>query len=165
MSDVTVRATDLGDYSEVANLVERAFGNTGEAELIASLRENKDVVLELVASKDGILTGHILFSRVTIVGNKNHDAVALAPLAVLPEFQKQGVGSILIHAAHEKLIAAAETLSLVLGDPAYYGRFGYEHCRAAGFESPYQGEYLQAVAFSDAPSTGVLHYAPAFGAL
>ncbi|MET3645791.1 GNAT family N-acetyltransferase [Phyllobacterium ifriqiyense] len=164
MSDVTVQTTSPDDYPEVANLVERAFGGTGEVELISRLRENNDVLLELVARKNGILTGHILFSRVKITG-KNHDAVALAPLAVLPEFQKQGVGSLLIQTAHTKLVAAGETLSLVLGDPAYYGRFGYEHLRAAGFESAYQGKYLQALAFADAPSTGVLQYAPAFGAL
>ena len=164
MSDVTVQTTSPDDYPEVANLVERAFGGTGEVELISRLRENNDVLLELVGRKNGILTGHILFSRVKITG-KNHDAVALAPLAVLPEFQKQGVGSLLIQTAHTKLVAAGETLSLVLGDPAYYGRFGYEHLRAAGFESAYQGKYLQALAFADAPSTGVLQYAPAFGAL
>ncbi|MEI4481959.1 MULTISPECIES: GNAT family N-acetyltransferase [unclassified Phyllobacterium] len=164
MSDVTVQTTSPDDYPEVANLVERAFGGTGEVKLISRLRENNDVLLELVARKNGILTGHILFSRVKITG-KNHDAVALAPLAVLPEFQKQGVGSLLIQTAHTKLVAAGETLSLVLGDPAYYGRFGYEHLRAAGFESAYQGKYLQALAFADAPSTGVLQYAPAFGAL
>lgn len=164
MSDVTAQTASPDDYSEVANLVERAFGGTGEVELISRLRENNDVLLELVARKSGILAGHILFSRVKIIG-KNHDAVALAPLAVLPEFQKQGVGSLLIQTAHTKLVAAGETLSLVLGDPAYYGRFGYEHLRAAGFESAYQGEYLQALAFADAPSTGVLQYAPAFGAL
>ena len=82
-----------------------------------------------------------------------------------PAFQKTGIGSALIEAAHRALRMAGETLSFVVGDPAYYGRFGYEHRRADLFESDYQGEALQALAWADAPTRGRLVYAPAFGAL
>lgn len=58
-----------------------------------------------------------------------------------------------------------ETLSIVLGDPGYYGRFGYTNARASGFASQYQGEYLQALAFADAPLSGTLVYSRAFEGL
>ncbi len=59
----------------------------------------------------------------------------------------------------------AKSFRMVLGVPDCYGRFGYERERAAGFVSQYQGEYLQATAFGDAPISGTLVYAPAFGGL
>ena len=70
----------------------------------------------------------------------------------------------LVREAHVRLKAAGERLAIVLGDPAYYGRFGYSHERAAGFDSAYQGEALQALAWHDAPASGRLDYAAAFGA-
>ena len=92
-------------------------------------------------------------------------------------------GSILVGALAGKLVSRLETngnrvtgeermlqnlgerLSIVLGEPAYYGRFGYSRARAQGFESVYQGEYLQALAWGDAPRTGRLEYATAFADL
>lgn len=165
MSTIAVREIRPEDYTQVSKLVELAFGDRGEAELVSSLRDHNDVVLELVALTTDLPIGHILFSRVKITGDDASDAVALAPLAVLPDFQKRGAGSLLIKAAHQILADKGETLSFVLGDPAYYTKFGYAHQRAAGFESVYQGEYLQALAFAEAPSTGTLHYSPAFGSL
>ena len=76
-----------------------------------------------------------------------------------------GIGGALIHAAHARLKQAGETLAVVLGDPAYYGRFGYDRGRAAGFDSAWQGDALQALAWGDAPETGRLVYAPAFQSL
>ena len=94
---------------------------------------------KLVAERNGRIVGHILFSRLWVEhAGVRFAAVALAPLAVDPAFQKTGVGSALVEAAHRALRAAGETLSVVVGDPAYYGRFGYEHQRADLFESDYQ---------------------------
>ena len=67
--------------------------------------------------------------------------------------------------AHHRLEQAGETLSFVLGEPAYYGRFGYSHERAAGFESDWQCEALQALAWGEAPTTGRLVYGVAFSEL
>ncbi|TIR57524.1 MAG: N-acetyltransferase, partial [Mesorhizobium sp.] len=92
-------------------------------------------------------------------------AVALAPLAVEPSFHGTGIGGALIREAHVRLKEAGEALAVVLGDPAYYGRFGYTHARAEKFESEYQGEALQALAWGDAPEAGRLLYASAFTAL
>jgi putative acetyltransferase len=68
----------------------------------------------------------------------------------------------LIREAHVRLKEAGEKLSIVLGDPSYYGRFGYTHARAAGFDSDYQCEALQALAWGEAPESGKLIYAEPF---
>jgi putative acetyltransferase len=110
------------------------------------------------------VVGHVLFSRLHVRnGAKKFAAVALAPLAVEPSFHGTGIGGALVREAHRRLKEAGETLSIVLGDPAYYGRFGYTHARAAKFESEYQGEALQALGWGDAPESGRLVYAAAFG--
>ena len=94
--------------------------------------------------------------------SKKEEPQALAPLAVAPSFHGTGIGGALVREAHIRLKEAGEKLSVVLGDPAYYGRFGYAHGRAAGFDSEYQGAALQALAWGKAPDTGKLVYAAAF---
>lgn len=166
MNGVTIRPAQDGDRAGIFEVEERAFGQQAEARLVEQLVADGDVVLELVAERVGRIAGHILFSRLRIIeGARQFDAVALAPLAVDPDFQYQGIGSALIAAAHEKLHAAGETLSVVLGDPAYYGRSGYQHARAGGFDSDYQCDALQALTWGEAPKTGRLVYAAAFGGL
>ena len=166
MSMISIRAAQPRDREAIRLVEEHAFGQPAEAVLVDALVGNGDAVVELVAEEDGQVVGHILFSRLYVVqGRKNVPAVALAPLAVEPSFHHSGIGGALIREAHIKLKAAGEKLSVVLGDPAYYGRFGYTHDRAKGFDSDYQGEALQALAWDDAaPETGKLVYASAFRA-
>lgn len=165
MNGIAVRAASPEDYLAISDLLNAAFQGPDEGDLVGQLRHDNDVVLELVALKHKTIVGHILFSRLKVADAEDFHAVALAPLAVSPDHQGQGIGSELVRSAHEHLAYAGEKLSVVLGEPDYYGRFGYEHERAAGFVSQYQGEYLQAIAFGDAPISGTLVYAPAFGAL
>lgn len=165
MSSISIRAAEPEDRSLIASIVDDAFEGPDEAKLVQHLHNNGDVVLELVAELDGAIAGHILFSRLHIEGETRFEAVALAPLSVASDHQGKGVGAALIKAAHQQLVLMGETLSVVLGDPGYYGRFSYTNERASGFASPYQGEYLQALAFGDAPSTGTLIYSRAFEAL
>lgn len=143
---------------------EAAFGQPDEATLSEALIAAGDDVLGLVAEKDGLLVGHILFSRLIIkqAAGGQFAAVALAPLGVLPAFQQRGIGTALITMAHRHLKDKGERLSVVLGDPAYYGRFGYENTHAAGFTSDFQCDALQALNWGEAPTTGQLVYAPAF---
>lgn len=164
MSMVSIRAATFKDRAAIRLVEEHAFGQQTEAGLVDALVAGGDVVLELVAVEDGQVVGHVLFSRLYVeAGGRQHPAVALAPLAVEPSFHGTGIGGALIREAHLRLREAGETLSLVLGDPAYYGRFGYTHARAAGFESDYQCEALQAFAWGEAPESGRLVYASAFG--
>ncbi|MFU0504240.1 GNAT family N-acetyltransferase [Pseudaminobacter sp. NGMCC 1.201702] len=166
MNGVTIRQAEASDRAGIRRVEERAFGQVFEADLVEQLVADGDTVLELVAERDGSIVGHVLFSRLGIeAGDARFEAVALAPLAVDPDFHSQGIGSALVETAHARLKADGERLSVVLGDPAYYGRFGYAHAQAAGFESDYQGEALQALAWGEAPTTGLLVYARAFLAL
>jgi putative acetyltransferase len=163
---ISIRPQEEGDGEAVARLIERAFGGKAEARLVKALLRDGDCVLSLVAISDGVLCGQILFSRLTVVGSDGFfPALALAPLSVEPRFQRRGMGTALVERAHRRLRQKGETLSVVLGEPSYYGRFGYRHDRAAGFESDYQCDALQALAWGEAPSAGRLAYAPAFAEL
>jgi putative acetyltransferase len=161
-----IRPASAGDRAAIHALVERAFGQPLEADLVDRLAADGDAVLELVAETDGRIVGHVLFSRLLVDGDGMlFPAVALAPLAVDPALQRAGIGSALVEEAHRRLATAGEELSVVLGDPAYYGRFGYRHERARLFASDYQGDALQALAWGAAPATGRLVYAAAFADL
>lgn len=167
MRGLVIRPFEAGDAEDVRWLLEEAFGNPGEAKLVEAIRAAGDDVLELVATHEQQIYGHILFSRLVVESkNRSADAVALAPVAVRPDKQRTGVGKALIENAHHLLKNAGEELSVVLGDVAYYGLFGYSHERAAKFDSDFQGEHLQALAFSsEAPTVGRLVYAEAFSQL
>jgi putative acetyltransferase len=166
MSMMSIRAATPRDRDAIRLVEEGAFGQNAEAGLVDALIADGDAIVELVAEEDGQVVGHILFSRLFVQkGGKEFPAVALAPLAVDQSFHGSGIGGALIREAHIRLKAAGERLAIVLGDPAYYGRFGYSHERAAGFESAYQGDALQALAWGEAPEAGLLVYASAFDAL
>lgn len=164
MSMMSIRAATPRDRDAIRRVEEHAFRQQAEAGLVDALVGDGDTVLELVAVDDGQVVGHILFSRLCVQkGTKKFAAVALAPLAVEPSFHGTGIGGALVREAHVRLKQADEKLAVVLGDPAYYGRFGYSHERARQFDSEYQGEALQALAWGEAPESGRLVYAAAFG--
>lgn len=165
MSMMSIRTATPRDRDSIRLVEEHAFGQKTEAGLVDALIDSGDTVLELVAQEDGQVVGHILFSRLYVEqGGKKFPAVALAPLAVEPSFHGSGIGGALITEAHLRLRKSGETLSIVLGEPGYYGRFGYAHDRARNFQSDYQCEALQALAWGEAPESGKLVYAPAFSA-
>lgn len=166
MSAFIVRPEETQDSVAIRSLLVLAFGNEGEAKLVDALRSAGDVALSLVAERDGEVRGHILFSRIIVRQEVvRFPAVALAPLAVHPDHRHEGIGSALVEEGHLHLRQRDERLSVVLGDPAYYGRFGYTHERAKDFESAYQGDALQALAWGEAPYDGVLEYPAAFADL
>jgi putative acetyltransferase len=123
------------------------------------------MVLALVAEDAGVVIGYVAFSRLFVEGEERFPAVALAPLAVYPEYQQQGVATRLVREGHACLAALGETLSVVLGEPSYYSRFGYSNRRAANFVSEYQSPYLMALSFGAAPWEGRLVYPSAFSML
>ena len=164
--DFVIRTATLADRTEIRTLLEAAFGQPDEATLVGALVSAGEAVLELVAETNGRIIGHILFSRLTVEGGeRGFRPVALAPLAVAPEHQRLGIGAALVEDAHNRLSEAGERLSIVLGDPAYYGRFGYAHARAGAFDSDYQCDALQALAWGDAPKRGRLVYPAPFAGM
>lgn len=165
MSMMSIRAATPRDRDAIRLVEEHAFGQTAEAGLVDALVSSGDAVVELVAEEEGQVVGHILFSRLYVRnGGRDFPAVALAPLAVEPAMHGSGIGGALVREAHLRLKQAGERLSIVLGDPNYYGRFGYTRERAERFASGFQCDALQAVSWdADTPESGTLVYASAFG--
>jgi putative acetyltransferase len=121
--------------------VERAaFGHDDEAELVAALLRDPTAqpCLSLLARVDGAPVGHVLFTRVRLTGAARPvSASILAPLAVVPSWQRQGVGRALIEHAAGALARAGVELVFVLGDPAYYGRHGFAEALPLGLQAPH----------------------------
>ena len=165
MSMMSIRAATPRDREAIRQVEEHAFGQKAEAGLVDALVSGGDAVVELVAEEEGQVIGHLLFPRLYVQhAGRDFPAVALAPLAVEPAMHGSGIGGALVREAHVRLKQGGETLAIVLGDPAYYGRFGYSRERAAAFESDYQCDALQALAWGEAPEAGKLVYATAFSA-
>lgn len=114
-----------------------AFPGSGEADLVERLRDNGAATLSMVAIHEGAVVGHVLFSTVQLGdGPAAVDGLGLAPVGVLPHLQKQGLGSMLIRGALQKLEADRCPFVVVLGAPAFYARFGFKpagefgvHCK------------------------------------
>jgi putative acetyltransferase len=166
---VDVRPEHPGDAAAVARINREAFGGEVEAELVERLRADGETVVSLVADEDGDLVGHILFSRLPITHDGQVlEAVALAPMAVRPGWQRQGLGGRLVR---EGLAACAERgarAAVVVGHPEYYPRFGFSADAARGIAAPYAGsDAFMALRLDDSsePLTGVARYAAAFAAL
>ncbi len=116
---------------------------------MAALSNGGHVVLALIAQSGcGKIAGAVVFSRVQIERDTGTAgpirATALAPVAIRPDRQGRGIGSSLIEAGIARLQAADEALCVVLGEPAYYRRFGFDARLAAGLTCAYSGPYLMA---------------------
>lgn len=124
-----IRQEQLNDYEAVYKVVQAAFANAehadgNEQDLVAALRKSAAYIpeLSLVAEEQGKIIGHIMFTK-AFVGSAA--VLALAPLSVLPEYQRQGAGSALVEAGHEVARRLGYGYSVVLGSEKYYPRFGY----------------------------------------
>lgn len=157
-----------GDFPAVSSLLRAAFGRDAEAGLVADLRTAEKNAFELVAERDGALAGHILFSPVTIERGDDGRVLGLAPLAVAPAFQQQGIGAALVHAALGTLANGPYRAVVVLGDPAYYERFGFGPAAACGLHDTYDaGDDFMALALKPgglAGYAGRVDYAAEFNA-
>lgn len=160
---MVVRPATPDDKAAVRAVVEAAFGRPDEADMVEALRDDGDAVLELVAEDGGAVVGHILFSP--LVTDSGGRFVALAPLSVTPDRQKDGLGTWLMEVAHELLRAQGVEASIVLGHPGYYPRVGYAAEAAKTVSAPFSGEHFMALALKpgalDRPVK--ITYAKAFG--
>lgn len=166
-----IRPETAGDIAAISGVIRQAFGShneaCAEADLVDRLRRDGDLVLSLVAEQDGELVGHVGFSRLWVVQDAHRiPGISLAPLAVLPDRQRKGAGRALVEAGHARLREAGETIGFVLGDPDYYGRFGFSLSAATAFDCQYAGPHFQVLRLaSSAPDAGAVEYAPAFNDL
>lgn len=160
---VDVRDEQPLDRKAVYDVVEAAFGQSAEAELVEELRECGDSAISLVADDGGRIVGHVLLSKV----GASFPALALAPVSVIPTSQRKGIGSALVNGAVNRARSEGWAAIFVLGDPVYYERFGFDRNAAAGFASPYAGGHFMMLKLSPSLiiTTGELHYPSAFAAL
>jgi putative acetyltransferase len=151
----------------VRSINQAAFGRPDEAELIDAVRTDGAQILSLVAELGPRIVGHILFSRMWIDTSSGAvPAVALAPMAVLPECQRRGIGGRLIRTGLDLLRARGERIVIVLGHPDYYPRFGFSSQRARPLDSPFRPEAFMALELGPGALEGIrgkVRYSAAFG--
>ncbi|MBI3992747.1 MAG: N-acetyltransferase [Candidatus Lambdaproteobacteria bacterium] len=156
------------DVSAIHHVNALAFGQPQEAALVDALRRAGAVLLSLVAVEDGAIVGHILFSPVRVRGGGGEfAAVGLAPMAVLPAWQRRGIGSALVRAGLARLRGMGQEAVVVLGHPAYYPRFGFRRASVFGLRWEHAAPdeafmALELVAGSLAGRQGVVAYRPEF---
>lgn len=168
---VSVRPERSGDQAAVREVHLAAFEGPAEAGLVDRLRAARATSVSLVAELEGKVVGHILFSPVEIEGAESKlSGVGLAPMAVLPDHQRSGVGSQLVRAGLARCRELGELRVVVLGHPDYYPRFGFVPASTFGIGSDYDvpdevfmAQELEPGALDGA--RGIAHYRPEFGAL
>jgi putative acetyltransferase len=163
MAEMIVRNERQDDESAVATVVGQAFERADEARLVGQLRTDGDAVISVVAVVGGIAVGHVMLSRMVAPFR----ALGLGPVSVVPEHQRRGIGSSLVKEGLKQAQEQGWKAVFVLGDPAYYQRFGFRVDLAQGFSSPYAGPRFMAISLGAhlPASSGRVDYAPAFASL
>jgi putative acetyltransferase len=163
----SIREERVEDVDAIRAVNVSAFETDAEAQLVDALRDAGRLTISLVAELDGRVVGHIAFSPVTAANGAR--GLGLAPLAVMLLHQKQGVGATLLRAGLAAARAAGAPFVVVLGEPAYYGRFGFTAAPAQGLSDEYGGgDAFQVIELRPAGvprDAGLVRYAPEFGML
>jgi len=135
-----IRKESKNDFGYIHNIHRRAFEQDDESELVERLRASYHFVpeLSLVAEEHGTLIGHILFSKSTISGYPGYELLALAPMAVLPMYQRQGIGGKLVKNGLTKARELGFDAVVVVGHPEYYPRFGFEKASKWDISCPFE---------------------------
>ena len=162
-----IRGERQSDILAIRKVNERAFKGPVEARLVDLLREANKAIISLVATLDNRVVGHVLFSPITIESNpKNMRSLGLAPLAVLPEYQRRGIGSSLVTKGLEECRKKGCDIVVVLGDVRYYTRFGFKRARLYGLSNEYNvDENFMALELKEGTLnsvSGLVKYQPEF---
>ena len=166
-----IRQENKNDYEEVYNVIKTAFetaehSDGNEQDLVVALRKSDNFIpeLSLVAVMDNKIVGYILFTKIKI---GKQEELALAPIGVLPEYQKQGIGRTLIQEGNKKAKELGYHYSVVLGSDKYYPKFGYVSAKEYGIVAPFDvpDENFMAIKLNDIDIEikGIVQYAKEFG--
>ncbi len=138
---ITIRQENKEDFASVFEVNKLAFAQEGEAKLVDLLRKSSAFIpeLSLVAIIGNTIIGHILFTKIKIVANTKNEteSLALAPMAVIPAFQQQGIGAQLIKSGLTKARELQYPSVIVLGHEHYYPKFGFVPASKWNIQSPY----------------------------
>lgn len=163
-----IRAETPADAAAIETVTVAAFLNAPhtshtEQHIICGLRAAGALAISLVAELEGRIVGHVALSRVTI-SDGSVDWFGLGPISVCPARQRQGIGTCLMREALRLLAQRNAAGCVLLGDPVYYARFGFE-ARPGLILPGVPAEYFQALSFGATPASGTVAYHPAFHAL
>lgn len=162
-----VRPETEADYPSVRRIHQLAFGRDDEADIVEDMRHRAGAILSLVAVRRGEPVAHAFFSRVVIECESGYDrGVGLAPIGVMPEHQRTGVGTDIIRHAIAALKNRRHGVLVVLGEPAYYQRFHFKPAHQFGLRCSFDAppEYFMALPLDTGwcGSGGLVRFAPAF---
>ncbi len=155
------------DKSAVHTIHVQAFPSPAEAHLVDLLRTNGKALISYVAVDKDLVVGHVLYSPVSVETSKvSIKGLGLAPVAVLPAYQRKGIGSQLIRASLDRAQCEGFGYVVVLGDPHYYGRFGFQAALNSSLENEY-GVNEEFMVLELIPDTimnisGLVKYSPEF---
>lgn len=166
-----IRRENESDYEKVYDAVKASFESAehadgNEQELVNALRNGDSYIpeLSLVAEEEGNIVGHIMFTKAWV---GDMPVLALAPLSVVPEYQRKGIGSALIKEGHRVSVCLGFSYSVVLGSENYYSRYGYVPADIFGIQAPFDVPREKFMAYKlkkDAPEVcGTIRYAREFG--
>jgi putative acetyltransferase len=163
---VEIREEREGDWEGIRRVHRSAFGGDVEVRLVDLLRARGKAVVSLVAVNGIDVVGHILFSPVTIDRGGDARSLGLAPVAVLPPFQRSGIGSKLIREGLTRCAGAGYDLVVIVGEPSYYARFGFQAAKPCGLDNEYGAneEFMVLELQKDSlqGTKGLVKYAPEF---
>lgn len=162
---IVIRQEQPEDIAMIHHVVQQAFGRVAEANLVDALRRNGKAQISLVAADNGRVIGHILFSEVTLEGQLT--GIGLAPMAVSPERQNEGIGSRLVEEGLKRCRESGYQFAVVLGHPEFYPRFGFVPASRFSVKSEYDvhDEVFMALELekgSLAGFAGMVKYQPEF---
>ena len=174
--DILIRKELTEEYNTTEKVVKKAFSNEEYSDkkehlLVNRIRKSNAFIPEfslLAIDQDNEIVGHILLSKIRIVNDdKTVDSLALAPVSVIPEHQKKGIGSQLIHAALKKAKEIGYHSVIVLGHKDYYPKFGFKQARLWNIQAPFDvpDEVFMALELTENSLEnvqGVVHYSNAF---
>lgn len=167
MGEFHIRPEQPNDVAAITNVTEVAFRSEPHSEqtehfIVMALRRAGSLSVSLVAERNAQVVGHIAFSPVQISDGSAH-WYGLGPVAVLPGLQRQGIGTALINSGLSMLHSRGAAGCVVLGEPRYYGRFGFKNRPECVYEGAPQ-EYFQSLSFGQYSAVGKVTYHEAFGA-